>query len=121
MKTRFIGGDALFCILIDNQKDDFRYLDRDGSTNISNFDDLVSRHKGYIWPDIQEKIISQKRSPKEKEKRTFESKKASIILHYLSFILRLNFYIQIEWYYIMAYSIFRKTRCLKHETTGPNG
>ena len=84
--TRFVGGDALFCILIDNQKDDFRYLDRDGSTNISNFEDLVSRHKGYIWPDIQEKIISQKRNPKEKEKRTIESKKAYNIIHYLSFI-----------------------------------
>ena len=74
--TRFVGGKALFCILIDNQKDDFRYLDRDGSTNMSNFEDLVSRHKGYIWPDIQEKIISQRLSPKGKEKRTIESKKA---------------------------------------------
>ena len=76
LTTRFVGGEALFCILIDNQKDDLRYLDRDGSANISNFEDLVSRHKGFIWPDIQEKIISQKRNSKEKEKQAIQSKKS---------------------------------------------
>ena len=69
-----LGGETLFCILIDNQKDEMRYLDRAGSTNISDFEDLVSRHKGFIWPDIQEKIISQKRKSKKDEKRTNESK-----------------------------------------------
>ena len=73
-----VGAETLFCILIDNQKDDLRYIDRNGSTNISEFEGLVARHKGFIWPDIQEKIISQKR-PLEKEKE-LTSKSRNIIM-----------------------------------------
>ena len=69
-----VGAETLFCILIDNQNDDLRYIDRAGSTNISQFEVLVARHRGFIWPDIQEKILSQKRSLEKEKKRTIASK-----------------------------------------------
>ena len=71
---RMVGAETLFCILIDNQKDDLKYIDRTGSTNISQFEILVARHRGFIWPDIQEKIISQKRSLEKEKKQTIASK-----------------------------------------------
>ena len=63
------GGEVLFCILIDNQEEDQRYLDRKGSTNISDFNSLVSRHQSFTWPDVQETILRQKHSLEKKENK----------------------------------------------------
>ena len=60
----------MFCILIDNQEEDLRYIDRKGSTNISEFNSLVSRHRGFIWPEIQEMIIAQKNSLEKQKSRS---------------------------------------------------
>ena len=56
------GTEAMFCILIDNQEEDLRYTEKKGISNISEFSDLVSRHRGFIWPNIQDKIFIQKNS-----------------------------------------------------------
>ena len=64
--TRFVGGDALFCILIDNQKDDFKYLDRDGSTNISNFEDLVFKTQRLHLARYSRKNYFSKKKSKRK-------------------------------------------------------
>ena len=61
------GSEVMFCILIDNQKEDLRYMERKSSANISEFNELVARHRGFIWPEIREKISIQRNSAKRKE------------------------------------------------------
>ena len=54
------GSEAVFCILFDNHEQDLRYLDKKASSNISEFNDLISRHRSFIWPSIYEEMFHRK-------------------------------------------------------------
>ena len=68
------GVETMFCILIDNEEEDLRYLDRRGSTNISEFNDLVTRHRSYIWPQIQRRILVDQNSKQRKKTKLMPEK-----------------------------------------------
>ena len=63
------GPDDIFCILVDNQEENRRFIEREATANISEFQKLTTRHRGFVWPDVyRDSVLREIGSEAEKSK-----------------------------------------------------